>query len=37
VANVPRRLASLRDEPWAGFFDVRQAITPKARKTLGIG
>jgi bifunctional non-homologous end joining protein LigD len=37
VANVPRRLAGLRDEPWAGFFDIQQAITPKARKTLGIG
>jgi hypothetical protein len=37
VGIVPGWRASVRDEPWAGFFDVRQAITPKARKTLGIG
>jgi bifunctional non-homologous end joining protein LigD len=37
VANLPRRLARLREDPWAGYFDVGQAIGPKARKTLGIG
>jgi bifunctional non-homologous end joining protein LigD len=27
VRNVPERLAKLKKDPWAGFFDVRQSIT----------
>ena len=37
VASVPRRLARLSHDPWAGYFETEQAITPKARRTLGIG
>ena len=37
VASMPRRLVRLGDDPWAGYFDVQQAITAKARKTLGVG
>ena len=36
IASMPRRLARLGDDPWAGYFEVQQAITAKARKTLGI-
>jgi bifunctional non-homologous end joining protein LigD len=27
VMTLPRRLASLREDPWAGFFECRQSIT----------
>lgn len=27
VANVPRRLSSLKEDPWQRFFEVRQSIT----------
>jgi bifunctional non-homologous end joining protein LigD len=27
VANMPRRLARLKADPWEGFFEVRQSIT----------
>jgi bifunctional non-homologous end joining protein LigD len=37
VASVPRRLARLREDPWAGYLDLRQTLTAKAKKTLGIG
>ncbi len=26
VSNLPRRLAALRRDPWAGFFDVQQSL-----------
>jgi bifunctional non-homologous end joining protein LigD len=26
LANVPGRLKSLADDPWRGFFDVKQSI-----------
>jgi len=28
VANIPERLGSLLDDPWHGFFDLEQTITP---------
>ena len=34
VRNTRERLASLRADPWSDFFDVKQAITAKARKKL---
>ncbi|MBI3128533.1 MAG: DNA ligase D [Candidatus Tectomicrobia bacterium] len=36
VQNVPRRLASLKRDPWEGFFRVRQSITSEMKKTLGM-
>lgn len=36
VRNTKERLASLRADPWSDFFDVRQTITAKARKQLGL-
>jgi bifunctional non-homologous end joining protein LigD len=29
VANLPKRLQSLRTDPWAGFFATRQSLTKK--------
>lgn len=37
VRNLPRRLASLREDPWAGFDDARRAITAKMRQAVGLG
>ncbi len=28
--TIPRRLGSLRGDPWAGYFDLRQEISPAA-------
>jgi bifunctional non-homologous end joining protein LigD len=36
VRNVPARLASLKKDPWAGYWTTRQAITPKMKKSLGL-
>ncbi|MDW5375647.1 DNA ligase D [Halomonas sp. HP20-15] len=36
VSNLPRRLASLREDPWAGFDDSRRAITAKMRRAVGL-
>jgi bifunctional non-homologous end joining protein LigD len=33
--NVPRRLAGLRKDPWADYWETRQAITPVMKKSLG--
>ncbi len=32
VTNLPRRLDRLKEDPWAGFLDVRQSITATMRK-----
>jgi bifunctional non-homologous end joining protein LigD len=32
VVNLSQRLNALKDDPWAGFFDVRQFITAKMRR-----
>jgi bifunctional non-homologous end joining protein LigD len=36
VTNVPRRLAALRDDPWAGFADAARPITAAMRKEVGM-
>ena len=35
VADVPSRLASLKKDPWADFFKVRQAVSARAKKKVG--
>jgi bifunctional non-homologous end joining protein LigD len=35
VKNVPQRLAKLKKDPWADFFDVKQAITKAMMKKVG--
>ena len=35
VRSVPQRLAKLKKDPWAGFFDVRQSITKAMMKKVG--
>lgn len=35
ITSIPERLAGGRD-PWEGFFDVRQSLTRKARRRLGL-
>jgi bifunctional non-homologous end joining protein LigD len=35
VRNVPERLAKLKKDPWAGFFDVKQSITKALMKKVG--
>ncbi|MCD6007828.1 DNA ligase D [Halomonas sp. IOP_31] len=37
VRNLPRRLASLRKDPWAGFDDARRAIDARMRQAVGLG
>lgn len=36
VASVPKRLAALKKDPWDGCGSLRQGITAKARKALGL-
>jgi len=36
VKNLPRRLASLREDPWAEYFEVRQSITAAMRRAVGM-
>jgi bifunctional non-homologous end joining protein LigD len=36
VKTVPRRLASLREDPWADFFTSRQKLTAAAHKAVGL-
>jgi bifunctional non-homologous end joining protein LigD len=36
VASVPKRLAALRKDPWDGYSSLRQGITARARKALGL-
>lgn len=36
VATLPKRLAALERDPWAGYFDLGQAITPAALAAVGI-
>jgi bifunctional non-homologous end joining protein LigD len=37
VATVRRRLASLRADPWQGYADVHQEITPAMLRAVGLG
>lgn len=34
VANVPRRMAALKNDPWDGFDDARQALTESRRREM---
>lgn len=36
VANLRPRLAALPEDPWAGFFTLRQSITRPMERTLGL-
>lgn len=36
VKTLPARLSRLKGDPWEGYFTTRQAITGRARKTLGL-
>lgn len=36
IRNTQQRLDSLRSDPWEGFFELKQAITAKARKQVGL-
>jgi hypothetical protein len=35
LANLPQRLATLKQDSWADFFHVRQSITDAMRKERG--
>jgi bifunctional non-homologous end joining protein LigD len=35
VLTMPKRLASLKTDPWAGFFDARQSITRQMLTAVG--
>jgi bifunctional non-homologous end joining protein LigD len=35
ITTVPKRLAELREDPWAGFFELRQTISAAARRAVG--
>ena len=35
VKNVPERLAKMKNDPWADFFEVKQAITKAMLKKVG--
>jgi bifunctional non-homologous end joining protein LigD len=35
VANLPRRLAALKGDPWQEFFQIRQSITAAMQRSLG--
>lgn len=35
MLNLPSRLAALRSDPWAGFFQVRQSVSKRALQKLG--
>ncbi|MGH7656950.1 MAG: non-homologous end-joining DNA ligase [Gemmatimonadales bacterium] len=35
VATTPGRMAALKNEPWNGFFEVRQSITRAMRSRIG--
>jgi bifunctional non-homologous end joining protein LigD len=36
LATLPRRLARQKKDPWAAMFEIRQSITEKARKAVGM-
>ncbi|MBN2839765.1 MAG: DNA ligase D [Coriobacteriia bacterium] len=37
LTTIRRRLAQLDADPWAGYFDLRQPITPEMMGELGLG
>ena len=36
VRNVPARLRAQKRDPWAGFLDLEQAITPQMMRSVGV-
>jgi bifunctional non-homologous end joining protein LigD len=36
IHNILRRLAGLEEDPWAGYFSIRQEITQEMKKKVGI-
>jgi bifunctional non-homologous end joining protein LigD len=36
VRNLPKRLAKIKEDPWATINDVRQSITAAMKKRLGL-
>jgi bifunctional non-homologous end joining protein LigD len=36
LTDVPKRLKQLREDPWEGFYSVRQSITAGMRRKLGL-
>ena len=36
LRDVPKRLQSLREDPWARFFDLKQTITTKMKEQIGL-
>ncbi|SPF49651.1 conserved hypothetical protein [Syntrophobacter sp. SbD1] len=36
LQNIRRRLSHLKEDPWAGYFSVRQEITEEMKKKVGI-
>ncbi len=36
TATLPDRLAALKTDPWAGFFDVKQQVSAAVRRKLGL-
>src|SRR5699024_8226276 len=35
IGNVVRRLETMKKDPWAGFFEVRQSVTKALMKKVG--
>jgi bifunctional non-homologous end joining protein LigD len=36
LANFPRRLATIKSDPWAEMFKIRQSLTQKAKTAVGM-
>ena len=36
IRNIRQRLSALQEDPWAGYFTVRQEITEEMKKKVGI-
>jgi bifunctional non-homologous end joining protein LigD len=36
IQNIRQRLSSLKADPWEGYFSVRQSLTAKMRKQVGL-
>ncbi len=36
LRDVPKRLESLSEDPWAGYFDLKQFITKKMKEQVGL-
>ena len=36
IRNLGRRLSRLKSDPWDGYFDTKQTITPAIKRDLGL-